>query len=413
MESLESRLETSASRVALREPFIMAATGKLPRIVVDKDPDFTAATNGTWLKFGREWVEGNVANDEELFGLDLHERLHVVLMHMWRREGRDPGVWNVANDALINDYIKSRGYALPKGGVFIDWVTQEMNSEDVYNKLMQQNPPPPAGKQGTGNPGDGKGQGGSGQPGDGDPSDQPGKGKGVTDKFGKGGFNKRGDIEDAPDEASLADVEATIRAAAQMARDCGAGSSIVDHILGQPPKSSVKWTDEVRAVLTSSARDDFSFRKFSRRFLHSGLYLPSLHSDAIGGLLVGFDVSGSMSPADCLQVAGEIQAIWDDLRPDWIEVVYCTDCITGTQRFERGEELVLKPVGTGGTAFKPVFDYAGTLQEDGQRIAAMVYLTDMCGDLQECVEPDFAVVWGNVYGRDTPAPFGRVVRVIV
>lgn len=396
MESLESRLETSASKIGLRQPFIMAATGRLPRIVVDDNPHMTACTNGEWLKFGRKWVEEYVKDDEELFGLDLHERLHVVLMHMWRREGRDPALWNYANDAIINATIRSMGYRLPAGGVHVDWVTPDMSSEDVYNRLLQEQPPS-GGKGGAGD-GDGKG---SGAPG----GDSGGK---------KGGWDNQGDLEDAPSDASMADMEATIRAAAQMARECGDGSALVNRILGATPKASVNWKDEVRAALTSSARDDFSFRRFSRRMLAHGLYLPALQSDAMGGLVIGFDTSGSMSEDDCRQVAGEIQGIVDDLSPDWVEVVYCDSKIGGTQRFERGDALELKPVGGGGTAFKPVFKYMEDKQAEGERIAACIYLTDLDSyDLNSLQEPDFPVVWGNVYGRDKAVPFGKVVRVIV
>jgi len=402
MESLEIRLETSASKMGLRVPFIMAATGKLPREIVET-PGFTASTNGEWLRFGRQWIEEEGIDDEELFGLDLHERFHVVLMHMWRREGRDMAVWNIANDAIINATIISMGYRLPKGGVHIGWVNEHSDSEEVYNKLMQE-------AEHGGGGADGDSEDGEGAPGQG----SGGKKVKSKTKFGRGGWDKQGDLQDAPDNATATDMEATIRAAAQMARDCGDNSAIVNRILGNPPKASVNWKDEVRAALTSSARDDFSYRKLNRRFIGSGMYLPSLRSDAMGGLLIGFDTSGSMSAEDCRQVAGEIQGIVSDLNPDWVEVVYCDARIGNVQRFARDEVLELRPVGGGGTAFKPVFQHADKLRDNGDKVAAMIYLTDMeSSDLHSLQEPDFPVVWGNVYGRECPVPFGKLVRVIV
>jgi predicted metal-dependent peptidase len=416
MESLELRLETSASKVSLRVPFIMAATGRLPRQVVE-DPHMTACTNGQWFRFGRKWVEENVVDDEELFGLDLHERMHVVLMHMWRREGRDMGIWNVANDAIINATIIAMGYKLPKGGVHIPWVNDQMGSEEVYQKLMEEMKNQPKPQPGKGGKGDGQGQGSPGDAdGEGEPGDSKGNGSGKPkhDKYRDGGWGGTGDLEDAPDDASVADMEATIRAAAQMARDCGDGSSLVNRILGTTPKATVNWKDEVRAALTSSARDDFSFRRLSRRFIGRGMYMPSLRSDAMGGLLIGFDTSGSMSKEDCDQVAGEIQGIVDDLSPDWVEVVYCDSTITSVQRFDKGDELMLVPTGGGGTAFLPVFKHADKLNEQGDKVAALIYLTDMEGNLKELDEPEFPVVWGCVYQhRDMTAPFGSVVKVVV
>jgi predicted metal-dependent peptidase len=353
-------------------------------VVDDGGPMFAAATNGAWIKFGREWCEKACDDNDKLFGLMLHERMHILFMHMFRRDGRDMGLWNEANDAIINRNIKDMGYSLPEGGVDIPWVRADMSSEEVYDRLKKEQPPPPP-----------KGGGGQG--------DGP-----------KGGWDNQGDLEDAPDQGAQGDLEATIRAAAQMARDCGDKSAMVDRILGTPAKATVNWKDEVRAALTSSSRDDFTYRRFSRRFVGRGLYLPSLHSDSLGGLLIGFDTSGSMSEEDCQQVAGEIQGIIDDLSPDWVEVVYCDSKIKATQRFVKGDQLELKPKGGGGTAFKPVFDYADKLQtEGGERIAAMIYLTDMEGPMGDLVEPEFPVVWGCVYARPSAAPFGAVVQVVV
>jgi predicted metal-dependent peptidase len=76
-------------------------------------------------------------------------------------------------------------------------------------------------------------------------------------------------------------------------------------------------------MLTSSAKDDYTFKRPSRRFAAQGLCLPSLYSDAMGGLVIGFDTSGSMGPEQCNQVAGEINAIVGDLNPEWVIVVYC------------------------------------------------------------------------------------------
>ena len=140
------------------------------------------------------------------------------------------------------------------------------------------------------------------------------------------------------------------------------------------------------------------------------MYLPALCSEEMGGLAIGFDTSGSVDQRMADQIAAEIQGIVDDTNPEWVEVVYCDSSIAGTQRFERGEPIQLKVQGGGGTRFKPVFDYFDVVNET-QRVAAMVYLTDMEGNLSECNVPEYPVLWGNVGGRDYEAPFGKVVQV--
>jgi predicted metal-dependent peptidase len=380
MSNLASRLELAYSKLGLREAFIAAVMTRVKREVSDKVP--TAATNGNWVRFNPTFCDP--LTDEELFGLVLHEACHVVLMHMWRREGRDPKVWNVANDAIINAYIKSRGWKLPKGGVHIGWVNEEHSSEYVYNKLREQQQD--------------QQQGGGNGSGDGD-EDSDGMG---------GGFDGTGDLVDAQDEATRVDMEATIVAAAKMAKECGQGSSLIDRVLDKVGAPHVRWQDVLRSMMTESAAADYSYLRPSRRFIGSGLYMPSLRSEALGGLAIGFDTSGSMGPQECQQIAAELQAIVDDLQPAFVEVVYCDYAVTHVERFERDDMLALNPKGGGGTRFKPVFDHFANSDE---RYAGMIFFTDMEGDLQECSEPDMPVVWADIGYSHPREPFGTRVDV--
>jgi len=113
MSNHEQRLDLAYSKLGLREPFIAAVMTRVKREITKSIP--TAGTNGTVCKYNPDFMDK--CDDEQLFGLVLHESCHVTLMHMWRRDGRDPGLWNYANDAIINAYIKSRNYKLPDGGV--------------------------------------------------------------------------------------------------------------------------------------------------------------------------------------------------------------------------------------------------------------------------------------------------------
>lgn len=381
MSNLVNRLDTAYSKLGLREPFIAAVMTRVTREVSTKVS--TAGTNGTWCKYNPDFCEP--LPDEELFGLVLHESCHVILMHMWRRDGRDPALWNYANDAIINAYIKARGYSLPKNGVHLKWVKEHMSSEEVYAKLKE-NPPPPNNSSGDG---DDDGEDGEGTP-------------------NAGGFDGTGDLIDAQDEATRVDMEATIISAAKMAKECGQGSSLIDRVLGDMGSSKVRWMDETRSMLTSSSAADYSYSRPSRRFIGSGLYLPSLRVDALGALAIGWDTSGSMGPKECDQIAAEVQAIVDDLRPSFVEVVYCDYSVTRVERFEQDEKLSFNPQGGGGTRFAPVFEhFDGT----GEQYCGMIFFTDMEGNLNECVEPSFPVIWADIGYSHPTAPFGTRVTV--
>jgi predicted metal-dependent peptidase len=115
-----------------------------------------------------------------------------------------------------------------------------------------------------------------------------------------------------------------------------------------------------------------------------------------------------MGPKECNQIAAEIQAIVDDLQPEFVEVVYCDYAVTRVERFERDELLELRPSGGGGTRFQPVFEH---FAETGERYCGMIYFSDMMGNLQECEEPPFPVIWADI-GYDHPRePFGTRVMV--
>ena len=386
------RLELAYSKLGLREPFIAAVMTRVKREVTDSVP--TAATNGTVCKYNPEFVAKQ--SDEQLFGLVLHESCHVVLMHMWRREGRDPALWNYANDAIINAYIRSRQYQLPHGGVNLGWVRDSHSSEEVYEKLKQ-NPPPPQPSKGKGKGDKSQGQGDEGS------GDEDG-----DEQANSGGFDGTGDLEDAVDEATRTDMEATIVAAAQMAKECGHGSALIDRILENVGQPHVRWQDVLRSMLTESAASDYTYRRPARRFIGSGLYLPSLHCEAMGGLAVGFDTSGSMGPKECDQIAAELQAIVDDLQPAFVEVVYCDARVTHVERFERDEPLKLHPKGGGGTRFAPVFEH---LADSDEHYVGLVYFSDMEGPLNDIPEPSFPTIWADI-GRSHPQPpFGTRVDV--
>jgi predicted metal-dependent peptidase len=206
MDKIEKRIEDAYSKLGLKEPFIAAVMTRIPRRIDKTIP--TAGTDGTVVLFNPDFVEK--LDNAELFGLVLHEALHVVLMHMWRRGDRVMRLWNYANDAIINAYILSRGYSLPAGGVHVRWVTESMGSETVYARLK-------------------KDEEEAGEP-----------------KYDAGGFDGEGDISDAPNEATKSDLEATIVAAAQMAKDCGHTSGLIESILKSAGKPSI-CADQLKA----------------------------------------------------------------------------------------------------------------------------------------------------------------------
>lgn len=65
-----------------------------------------------------------------------HEVLHAGLCHSSRRQGRDPYLWNVACDFVINDWLVEMGVGLPPpDGLLYDEELRGLAAEDIYLKL--------------------------------------------------------------------------------------------------------------------------------------------------------------------------------------------------------------------------------------------------------------------------------------
>jgi hypothetical protein len=65
-----------------------------------------------------------------------HEVLHAGLCHTSRRNGRDPYLWNVACDFVINDWLVTMGVgAPPDGGLLFDEELRGWAADDIYLRL--------------------------------------------------------------------------------------------------------------------------------------------------------------------------------------------------------------------------------------------------------------------------------------
>lgn len=65
-----------------------------------------------------------------------HEVLHAGLNHSSRRQGRDPYLWNVACDFVINDWLVSMNLGTPpEGGLLFDDELRGWAADDIYTRL--------------------------------------------------------------------------------------------------------------------------------------------------------------------------------------------------------------------------------------------------------------------------------------
>lgn len=74
----------------------------------------------------------------ELHFVLAHEYLHAGLQHQKRCQGRDPYLWNIACDYVINAWLLEMGIgAMPDQGLLYDESLKELSAETIYDMLVQ------------------------------------------------------------------------------------------------------------------------------------------------------------------------------------------------------------------------------------------------------------------------------------
>lgn len=374
------RLVAARTAMLLSEPFWGALSMRL-RLIEDKGVK-TACTDGTRIRYNPDFCAPLTA--PELRGLLAHETAHCAMGHPWRRGSRDPLKWNMACDHSLNHDLVAAGYTLPPGAL-MDPAYLGMSPEAIYPHMTS----PPSGPSGE------------------DPGDDPGGSGGVEDA-------PEGDDDDGDPPATREDWEQGVQIAEHQAKRAGHNPAGMDRLLNQVRNPTCRdLISALREFVGRSAKEDYSWRRPNPRYVAHGLYLPTMHSEAMPPVAVGVDTSGSID-IDCLSAyAGALQVVLDECRPEVMTVFSCDAYVHVTGNFEPGDTIPTDKSaypGGGGTDFRPVFS---AIDKASEQPCAAVYLTDLDGDFPN-VAPSYPVLW-VVYGQGTQrrskAPFGETIWI--
>jgi predicted metal-dependent peptidase len=377
----------------------------------------TMATDGTRIVYNPTFVDQ--LKPAELEGTLAHEVMHCALGHQCRRGDRDPRLWNEAADFAINPILITNGFTLPTGAL-IDPAFANLSAEEIYARLL---------KKAAGGSGSNQGQqqtspgGGTANTPQGTtcttiPTPQCGNSSPATPtqatgEARPGGF---GEVVDATDEQGQAASPAEQRRqehewgiaaeqALRSAKVCGHDPLGVDRPLTENRQSQQDWRAILRDFVTATAPCDYRWTPPNRRYIASGLYLPSVERRGLGEIVIAVDTSGSIGKLELEQFAGEISAISEEAQPEAIHVLYCDAAVQSSQEFTASEPVHLEPKGGGGTDFRPVFEWVA---ENDIVPVCLIYLTDLCCDSFP-ETPEYPVLW--VTDSRRTAPFGETVRI--
>jgi predicted metal-dependent peptidase len=370
-QEIDKRLQGALLRIRGDHPFFGTLALFAEFRVSDTVP--TAATDGKVLWFNPDFTAKQ--NPSQLCGLIAHELLHAALQHLPRRRERDPQLWNIAADIVVNGMVSGdTNYTLPEGGVE-NISLAHLSVEEIYEKLIT------------------------------------GKLKvpkiGLLDLLGGGDHTA---IDEEQQSALQRHWRAAVQQASAVARrmNKGFGHKGLDSLrdITEATAPSLNWREILWQFLVSTPCD---FSGFDRRFIWQKLYLEDVVGETVEVAIV-LDTSGSIGGDELGAFMTEIQGILDAYPQIQGNLFFADADLYGPHPFNQHVGIPA-PKGGGGTSFVPFFDWVRKEAQDGS-VPLCIYFTDGYGSFPGVV-PDVPVLWvvipGGLESRDFP--FGTVARM--
>ena len=351
--------------------------------IVKSESIETAATDGKDIFFNEKFLKN--LNSSEQNALMLHEVLHMALLHVTRRQSRDPHIWNIAADIVVNDLIlRNTSFKLPKGAI-IDKQYSDKSVEYIYECLLKNN------------------------------------------NYKKKQYQLRISDLKNPSKDSQAnqltevdrlEIESYWRDKIQVLKNTISDRETANG-QGNIPAGMFKEievflepeVDWRHALWKYVGKTPVDFDDLDRRFLYRGLYLEGLLTEALQ-VSVCIDTSGSISNILLDQFLGELKGILNAYPHVKCDLFFADTQIDGPHEIQSIAEM--PPVsGFGGTSFVPFFNYLETNNNNLMGANKVnIYFTDGYGDFpnKDPKDPTMWLVSKN--GLETKGfPFGEVVRI--
>ena len=400
-EEVFERIIVARVGLLLRHPFFGNMATRL-RILAADDWCPTAAVDGRNLYFNTQFF--NKMNNKEIEFVIAHEILHCVFDHLGRREGRDPKLYNIAADYIVNNLlVRDRIGEKPSFiDCFQDFKYDTWTSEEVYDDIYEQ------AKQngqdfldqlgemldehldGLGDSADGEGDAGE---------EKDSKGNKVSKKKPKFSKEEMRKIKDEVKESMLSAAQAA-----------GAGNTPaeVQRMIKELTEPKMNWREIIRQQIQSTIKHDFTFSRPSRKGWHTGAILPGMNFDDEIDICVGLDMSGSIGDDQAKDFLSEVKGIMEEFKSYNIKL-WCFDTkVYNEQDFsaDGGQDLLdYEIIGGGGTDFDVNWSY---MKENDIQPKKFIMFTDGY-PWSSWGDPDYCETVFIIHGhrdKDLEAPFG-------
>lgn len=360
----------------------------------------TACTNGRDESYGRTFVKG--LRDQELNFVVAHENYHKMYRHLttWKKlHDIDHRLANKACDYVINLQLQDLDpngilVAMPryKDGKVMGLVDERfrgMNAKEVFDILMKEK------EEGGG--------GGSDEPDNGDPEFDDHDWDGARDMTPEEKKELERDIDQAIRQGIMAQQKIA-----------GNGAGNLDRELQDLLEPKVNWREVLRDFVksTCNAKDTSSWRKVNRRFLHGGVYMPTLIGEKVGHLVIAIDTSGSIGGEELANFLSEVKGIAEEVNPEVVDLLYWDSNVAGHEVYSGSTASDIpnstKPRGGGGTSPSCVSAY---LKEKNIQPECVIVLTDGYVGSDWGSGWTAPVMWCIVGGNTCVADNGKTIHI--
>ena len=397
----------------------------------------TAWSDGRTLAYNPLYTK--ILSAEKLEGLMGHVVMHSACRHHLRRKGRESGLWNMACDYAINWILLDVGFTLPDGylddpklrGKTADAIYTRMKADrdrdrsdsqdrkvekevdakgeevDMPDVQTQAKPRRKAEQSEEDSSMEAETTVGEDFPEEDDRQEQS-----------QGDPGMSGEVRDAPDmdekpggSGEEADEESqwkiNLAQAVSQARSMGDLPAGLERWIDGILSPRLNWRQLLERFIQASARCDYAWMPPNRRYLHQGLYLPSMRSTDLPEVVVAVDTSGSVAQNELDQFAAELSAILETCAQS-VHLLYCDSQVTRAETIERQDlPLRLNARGGGGTDFRPAFNWVAA---KGLTPLCLIYLTDLaCNRFPR--PPQYPVLWAHVGEMVDEPPFGETIAI--
>lgn len=372
--SVMTKIKKARLKLLFGQPFFGNLAMALPIQEADWLP--TAAVDGRFIYVNLEFFD-SLSLDEVVFVL-CHELMHVVYDHLGRRSHRDPELWNMATDYVINAMLMhekigsmpTRPVTVKEGAEkgeqrvglydpkYHNWTSEAVYDDLIKRKVKRQLTLDVHLELGK----DGQTQ--EGKEANARVGAAPGKGPSI-------------EISEEDLKRIREDLKDKVLQAAQAGQSAGKLPAGVARLIDGLVEPKINWRDYIRESVQSQLTTDYAYHKPNRRHPGADVIFPSLVREEEIDVEVSIDQSGSINEEMARDFLSEIMGIADQYSSYRIAVSTFDTRLYNRQEFTPDnieEMLEYEFKGGGGTDIDVVWRY---LKENDIVPKLLIVFTDL------------------------------------